>query len=295
MFQVHGRHLHLLRLGQGRVLAQTRPHRLDAQRLLPLQHLTQHLRHLRLPALRRLLQDLQVFPIRPSGLLQHQLVVGLAERRRRVQFFAITVAGERPGLAHQPIDHMAVVDPMMVLAAQSRHRLHYLLVITHLDRLDSHPRLQPFADQTRRYRIAVVFDADGAALAHLDAQTLPRLQPANFQVTQVRQFLGYLGLPRGIPLPLHLGHYLFVLLPAGELPATPQQQGLVQRLLEAPMALLAIAVLVTAGRVGRLPHHPVMGQQRPVAIREFRHTAIGMNGQRHAIGAVPLGRRAQSL
>jgi hypothetical protein len=52
-----------------------------------------------------------------SRLLRHQGVVCPPIGRRRIQIFAIHIAGKGPGLAHQPADDVAVIDPMLVLAA----------------------------------------------------------------------------------------------------------------------------------------------------------------------------------
>ena len=53
---------------------------------------------------------------------------------------------------------------------------------------------------------------------------------------------------------IHRPHELPVHLPTGEVPAAPQEQRLLQRLLEPPVSLLAVPVLVSAGRVRRLRH-----------------------------------------
>jgi hypothetical protein len=85
----------------------------------------------------------------------------------------------------------------------------------------------------------------------------------------------------------HLLQERLVGLPAGEVAAAPQQQRLLQRLLEPPVALLAVTVLVRRRRVGRLPNDPVVPQQRPVAGCELLGLAVVMHRQRHPVGAVP--------
>jgi hypothetical protein len=59
------------------------------------------------------------------------------------------------------------------------------------------------------------------------------------------------------------------------------------------MGLLAVAVLVAAVRVGRLGLESVRRQQRPLAGRVLLGVAVVVDGQRHAIRAVPLRHPAQ--
>jgi hypothetical protein len=84
-----------------------------------------------------------------------------------------------------------------------------------------------------------------------------------------------------------------VLLPAGKIPAATQQQGLLDGFLETPMRLLAIAVLMAAGWVGRLPRDAIMAQQRLIIPREHFRVAIWMDRQRHAVGAMTLRHAAE--
>jgi len=61
-------------------------------------------------------QKTHVFLVGSSGLLLHEGIVSPAKRQRRIHIFAVYVAGKRPGLAHQPIDDVPIVDPVLVLA-----------------------------------------------------------------------------------------------------------------------------------------------------------------------------------
>jgi hypothetical protein len=85
-----------------------------------------------------------------------------------------------------------------------------------------------------------------------------------------------------------------VRLPTAKVAVATHQQGLVQRPLELPMTLLAIAVFVAAGRVGRLARQTIMAQQSLVLLRENFRVAVRMHRQRQPIGAVPQGYPAQS-
>lgn len=59
------------------------------------------------------------------------------------------------------------------------------------------------------------------------------------------------------------------------------------------MRLLAVPVLMGAGRVGRLGHDAVMPQQGLILGCVLLRVAVVMHGHRHAVGAVPRGHPAQ--
>jgi hypothetical protein len=291
--QVHGRHRHPRRQRQRRVRPQQRLHCLRAQRLPLVQQLRQRLLDPRLPLQRGPLQQPQVLPVRTPGLLRHQGVVRPPVGHRRVQVFPVHVARERPGLAHQPVDHVPVVNVVLGLAAQPLHRLHPLLRVPHLDGLGANPYLDLRADQSRRHRVGVALHLDRAPPADPRLVPFQRLQPPGRQRSQLPAFLQELLLPPRVPPGHHGQHELPVRLPADEVPAAAEEQFLRHRLLETPVALLAVAILVGAIRVGRLGRDAVMSQQRPVVLRVRLRVAVVVHGQRHAVGPVPRRRRAQ--
>jgi hypothetical protein len=188
---------------------------------------------------------------------------------------------------------MAVVDVVLLLAAEPLHRLHQRPRVPDLDLRRADPHLDRLADQPRRHRVGVVLHPDGAAPAHLDPLPLHRLQPAGRQGPQAGQLRRQLLVPAGVAPRHQLAQELPVRGPADEVAAAAQQQRLRDRLLEAAVPLLAVAVLVPARRVGGLRLQPVMGQQRPVLGRVLLGAALVVDGQRHAIGAVPLRHPAQ--
>jgi hypothetical protein len=284
--EIRRRHGH--RRGHARrlLLTQQRLHRPRAHRRRPGQQLRQGRRHGRLAFARRQVQHLHVVLVRAGAILRLQGVVGLAERGRRVQVSPEGVAGERPRLAHQPADDMAVVDGVLALPAQPRHPLHQGVGVPHLDLLHAQAHLDDLADQPRRHGVGVAPHLDGAAPAHAHPQALLRLQPPRRQPPQRGQLRRYRRLPRLVPPPDQLAQEPLVGGAIGEVPAAAQQQRLRHGLLEAPVALLAIAVLVSAGRVGRLAAHPVVRQQRRVPRREPLGLAVGVDRQRHPVRAV---------
>src|SRR4029077_12080300 len=85
-----------------------------------------------------------------------------------------------------------------------------------------------------------------------------------------------------------------VLHAADEVPAPAKHQGLVQRPLEPPVALLHVPVLVGMRRLDRLTREAVVPQQRLVTLRERRRTLRPRrDGRRQPVGAVQLWCAAQ--
>jgi hypothetical protein len=187
---------------------------------------------------------------------------------------------------------MPIVDAMLGLPAQPLHRLHQGARVPHLEHLGTEPHFQPLPAQPGRHRVNVLLDLDGTPLAHLHPLPLQRLQPPPRQRTQPGRLLLELGPSSRIPPGHQDPHELQVLLPAGEVAAAAQQQFLRQRLLEAPMALLAVAVLVPAVRVRGLGRHTVVTQEGLIAGRVLLGVAVVVNGQGHAVGAMTLGTAA---
>ena len=181
---------------------------------------------------------------------------------------------------------------MLRLAAQPLHLLHQLAAVPHRQDLGAEPHLHLLADQPRRHRVHVALDPDRAPPAHAHPRPLQRLQPARRQRPQPPQLLGQPLAPPRVPPGHHRQHELPVPLPGREIAATPQQQRLLHRLLEPPMALFAVAVLVAARRVRRLRLQPVVPQQRPVPRRVLLGTALVMHRQRHPVRPVPPRRPA---
>jgi hypothetical protein len=188
---------------------------------------------------------------------------------------------------------VAVIDAVLVLSPQAWHPLHQALRVPDLDLLTTQTHLHLLPDEPRGHRIGVVPHLDGAALVHPHPQALLALQPPRRQGAEERDLGGQGRLAPAVPL-CHEGvQEDLILLAAGKVPAAPQQQGLGHGFLEAPMTLLAIAVLVAAGGIGRLGHEPVVRQQRLIPRRELLGVPVRMHRQRQAIRAVPLRHAAQ--
>ena len=188
---------------------------------------------------------------------------------------------------------MPVINAMFFLATQTRHRQLQLLRVPHGDRLGPHARFHPFPLQPRRDRVDVVLHLDRAPLADTHTQPNQTLQAPGWQVTQVCHFFfAPLSSARVLPILHHLQEGC-VSVPARKIPAATQQQGLLDRLFETPMRLLAIAVFMAARWVGRFAFDAVMPQQSLVVPREYLRVAVGMHGQSHAVGAMSLRHASQ--
>jgi len=246
---------------------------------------------LRLP--RRQVQDLQVLLGRSLRLLPAQGVVGPAEAAGREQVVAVAVVGEGARLAHQPVDHVAVLDAMLAPTAQPRQPLHQPLAVPDLQVIGVQPRLDPLPDQAARHRVDVLAHVDGAAAIDAHPQPLAGLQPPRRQRPQHRQLLGLPLAPAGVTLREQLPEERLVGGLAGKVPAAAQHQGLVQGPLELAVALLDVAVLVGLAGVDGLAAHPVVAQQGLVTLLEDLPVAPGGHRRRQAVGAVDLRDAAQ--
>jgi hypothetical protein len=174
--QIHRVDRHLGQRGRGFVLHPVLNR--DGSDGLPLgEQLTQRRRHRRLALLRCQVQDAQVFLGRRPCVLGFQDIMGNAKHARRKQLLAVAVLGERPRLPHQPVDHVPIVDAVLVSAPQARQPFDQLLGIPDFHVLGIQPGLDLLADQPTRHRVAVPLHVDQAALVHATALSLACFQP----------------------------------------------------------------------------------------------------------------------
>jgi hypothetical protein len=241
----------------------------------------------------RQVQDAQVLPDRTLRLLLDQPVVDQAETARREQLVAVAIAGERSRLTHQPVDDVPVGDPLLAPATQTRQALDQALGVPDLDVVGVQTGLDPFPDQPAGHRVGIAADVDGAATIHPHRDALAGVEALPRQRPQQGQILGEPRLPTSIPMREQLPQERLIRRPAGEVPAAAQHQGLVQRPLELPVALLHVAVLMRLRRVDRLALQAVVSQQRLITPLKGRSIAAGRNGGRQGIGAMHTRNAAQ--
>lgn len=272
---------------QGRLHRRHRPGRVRSQSL------PQRLLHQRFALPRRQVQQPRILLVRPGRVLGRQRVVSQAKSARRKQLLPIAILGKRSRLPHQPVDDVPIVDPVLVPAPQPRHSLDQLLGIPDFQVLGIQPGFDLLADQPARHRVAVALHVDQTPLVHATGLPPARFQPTRRQRPQHRQFLGQSRTPPGVELLLQPLEPAGVLATVGEIPAAPQHQRLVRRFLETPMPLLDVAVFVGVVRLDLLAHHPVMGQQRLIALREFFLARSVAHRQTHPIRPMPRRHAAQ--
>jgi hypothetical protein len=188
---------------------------------------------------------------------------------------------------------VAVVDPVLAPAPQPGQFLHPLAGVPQLDPLGVQVGLDPLADQPAGHRVDVALHAGGAARLHPHPQPLEGLQPAGRQGPEQGPLLGQAALTPGVESAEQLPQEGGVGVAAGEVPAAPQQQGLVQGRLEAAVPLLDVAVLVAPAGSDGLGRQAVVVQQGLVTPLERLGPAAGLDGRGQAVGAVQLGHAAE--
>jgi hypothetical protein len=186
-----------------------------------------------------------------------------------------------------------VVDAVLAPPPQPGQLLHPPLGVPDLQPLGVQAGLDPLADQATGDRVDVALYPDGAARLHAHPQPLARLQAARRQGPQQGHLLGQAGLPPGVELGEQLLEEGAVTVPAGEVAAAPQHQGLVQGLLEAAVPLLDVAVLVALAGLDGLPLQAVVAQQGLIAPLEHLRVGARLHGGSQAVGAVQLRHTAQ--
>jgi IstB-like ATP binding protein len=116
-------HIHDQDVGHRRrplALAEGLGHRIGVGRPAPVEQEPQRLVHAALPLLRRQVEDRQVVLGHAAGPPVLQQVVGHPESAGREHRVAVAVLLERPGLADQPVDDVAVLDAMLAPASEPR-------------------------------------------------------------------------------------------------------------------------------------------------------------------------------
>jgi len=117
-------------------------------------------------------QNPQVLLGRSARLPLAEHVIDHAEVAAGKHLCLIAVVGERPRLAHQPVDHVPVVDAVLAPAAQARQPLDQLLGIPDLHLLGVQSHFHPLADQPAEHRVIVPRHMDDAAFVHAGTQPL---------------------------------------------------------------------------------------------------------------------------
>ena len=156
-------------------------HGVGVGRPAPVEQEPQRLVHAALSLPRGQEEDRQVVldhAARPPVLQQ---VVGHPEPAGGEHRIAVAVLLERPGLAHQPVDDVAVLDAMLAPASESWQGVHLPGPMPDVEGLGPDVDIDLFADQTARQRIGVAADVDRAARIDSGLEPSGHLQPASRQ------------------------------------------------------------------------------------------------------------------
>src|SRR3954471_9276757 len=89
-----------------------------------------------------------------------QQVVKPAKLTGREQMFTVPIVGKGARLPHQPVNDVAVVDPIVGAPAQSWQLLHLLPPKADFNPFRKHPCFDQFANQTAVQGVAVALDRD---------------------------------------------------------------------------------------------------------------------------------------
>ncbi len=258
-----------------------------------LQQSCQRRLHFYLAAARRQLQQTQVFLVRPLWLPLQQQIVGHAEAAGGKQVGTVTIVGESPWLADQPVDDVPVVDLVLVTAPQPRHLLHAFLGVPQIDALGIQPSFDPLANQSAGHRVDVALHPDGTACFHPHTQAFACFQPLLRQRSQQGDFFGQARLPAAVELNEQLLQVGCVAVAASEVATATQHQGLVQSILEAVMPLLDVAVLVAFASPNGLGRQPIMAEQSLVTPLEDVGVGPRLHGSGQTVGAMQLRHPSQ--
>jgi hypothetical protein len=188
-------------------------------------------------------------------------VVGQAETRRREEVLPVGVVGERPRLADQRVDHMSVVNRVLVPTHQSRQGIHLPIGEPDFDAVGKEPRLDLLADQATVDRVSVTVQVNQTSRVHPTADFQTRRQSLIGQIPQRPPFLGEPIGASGIARSHEAAQELPVIVAGGEISTPSQQEGLIDGGLEVPVGRLGVAVLVRLPDVNPLAGQAVVGQQ----------------------------------
>jgi hypothetical protein len=253
----------------------------------------QRLIHAAFSLLRGQEEDRQVILDHAAGPLVLQEVVSHPEPAGGEHRIAVAVLLERPGLAYQPVNDVAVLDAMLTPASESRQGVDLSGPVPDVECFGTDMNIHLFADQTAGQRVGVAADMDRAPGIDPGLESPSHLQPTSRQGRQHGHFLMKTLLSVGIASGHELLEEQLIVASAGEITAPAQHQSLVDGLFETVMTLLDVAILVGLSRLDRLAFEPVMREQSLVSSSERLGFGVAVDRGGQAIGAVPSGNSSQ--
>jgi hypothetical protein len=268
-------------------------HGVGVGRLAPVEQEPQRLVHAAFSFPRGQEEDRQVVLDHAAGPPVLQQVVGHPEPAGGEHRIAVAVLLERPGLAHQPVDDVAVLDSMLAPTPESRQGVQLPGPVPDVEGLGPNMDIHLLADQAAGQRVGVPADVDRAARIDPGLEPSGHLQPSGRQ----RRQHGYLLKETLLSVGIAPGHEpleeQLIVASTGEITAASEHQGLVDGLFEAVMTLLDVAVLVGLPGLDRLAFEPVVREQSLVSPGEHLGFRVAVDRRGQAIGAVPFGDPSQ--
>jgi len=238
-------------------------------------------------------EDRQVVLDHAAGPPVFQQVVGHPEPAGGEHRIAVAVLLERPGLADQPVDDVAVLDAMLAPTSEPRQGVQFPGPVPEVEGLGPDVDIDLFADQPAGQRVGIAADVDRAARIDPRLEPSGHLQPSGRQGRQD----GHLFMETLLSVGVAPGHEppeeRLIVASIGEITAASEHQGLVDGLLEAVVTLLDIPVLVGLPGLDRLAFEPVVREQSLVSPGEHLGFGIAVDRRGQAIGAVPFGDPSQ--
>ena len=152
---------------------------------------------------------------------------------------------------------------MLVTPTQPRQTLHHLLRVPHFQVFDVHANFHRFADQSARHRVNVSIEVNQAAAVHTRWHPLARFQSPRRQSTQLRQLLRQTLPSARVELLQQPFKKIIVVLSTRKISAATQHQRLIDRLLEAMVPLLDVAILIAMIRLDLLRRQVIVGHHNP--------------------------------
>jgi hypothetical protein len=289
-------HIHDHDVGHRRgslTLAEGLGHRLGVGWAAVVEQEPQRLVHAAFSLVRGQEEDRQVILDRAAGPLVLQEVVSHPESAGGKHRIAVAVLLERSGLAHQPVDDVAVLDAMLAPASESRQSVDLSGPMPDVEGLGPDVNIHLFADQTARQRVGIAADMDRAPGIDPGLESPSHLQPASRQGRQHGHLLTKTLLSVGIASGHELLEEDLIVASTGEIATASEHQGLVDGLLKAVMTLLDVAILVGLSRLDRLAFELVMCEQSLVSASEHLGFWIAVDRGGQAIGAVSPGNSSQ--
>jgi hypothetical protein len=147
-------------------------HRLDIGRASSIEEEPQRIINSAFSFLGGQVEQSQVVLDHAAGPLVFQGVIGHPEPAGREHRIAVTVLLERPGFADQPVDHVAVIDPMLASPSEPGQSVDLPGPVPDVEGFGSDVNIDLFADQSAGQRVGVAADMNRAP--RID----PRLKPS---------------------------------------------------------------------------------------------------------------------